>query len=384
VTPRDVEDMTFRGNPLYELVLFDRLPPAEQEALKPLREDPATYGVLRPTAPPLTLKAVCRDTALLLYTLREPGPLPAYVKATLGAGLKEAVAALVLDGILEVEQDGTFVSGPAAMSLMHEAPPPIAPLDRIGRLSVEAVKYGQRLPIDDPQFLSARMYFYNREPASMSLRRRFPDRASLFRHLDLDVSGKLARRLRRAGYRRSDNPNGWVFWEQSGRDSCPLKLYVSPRIGALREAVHEVVEACAGMQPPVFKVGGDILGHLRPDKIMIYFRTLDHLRSTADRLATALGRCPAHGVPFTAALAGDGLLSWGADPPAVEQVPTSVEPQSWRLWVTHRLATWLLAAKRDPSARIEPWRFALSRIGLDGVDTSTWAPPAGTWQGSAA
>jgi hypothetical protein len=87
-----------------------------------------------------------------------------------------------------------------------------------------------------------------------------------------------------------------------------------------------------------------------------------------------LSGCPLHGVPFTAELAGGGLLSWGIDPPAEKQTVPWLERESWRLWVANRLASALLLAKTSTKADIQPWRFALERLRLEGVDTQTWAP----------
>src|SRR5262249_12793704 len=81
VALQDILDADFRGNPSYELVLFDRLPSDQREALKDLTNDPDFYGVLLPReGTGHAIKSVCRDTALLYLTLTEPGPLPSYVR----------------------------------------------------------------------------------------------------------------------------------------------------------------------------------------------------------------------------------------------------------------------------------------------------------------
>lgn len=82
----------------------------------------------------------------------------------------------------------------------------------------------------------------------------------------------------------------------------------------------------------------------------------------------------AHGVPFTCELHGDGLLSWGMDPPKRTQVLPWQERQSWRLWVVNKLATALLAVKTQSSHAVEPWKFALERVRLDGIETNSWTP----------
>jgi hypothetical protein len=86
-------------------------------------------------------------------------------------------------------------------------------------------------------------------------------------------------------------------------------------------------------------------------------------------------------VPFTAEIAGGGLLSWGVDPPpAVGLGPAAGEGRmSWRLWLTHRLARALIAAVAAAEA-MEPWRFAIERLRLEGIDTDSWTPGGGLWR----
>ena len=43
---KNITGACFRANPGYQLVLFDRLPPEQQEALRDLTRDPDFYGVL--------------------------------------------------------------------------------------------------------------------------------------------------------------------------------------------------------------------------------------------------------------------------------------------------------------------------------------------------
>ena len=108
----------FRAGSAYDLVLYDRLSEEERRALAEVAREPGFYGVLRPRGEPgRGLKSADHDTALLLLTLREPGPLPAYALARLGEGAERTIARFVADGVLEIEHDGAFVSGPAALAL---------------------------------------------------------------------------------------------------------------------------------------------------------------------------------------------------------------------------------------------------------------------------
>jgi hypothetical protein len=383
-----IEDAIFRANPDYELVLFDRLPPEQRDMLGGLRKDPDFYGVLRARgASDLGIKSVCRETALLYLTLREPGPLPEYVRAMLGDRCNREIAELVLDGVLEIERDGAFVARADAYEVIYGARPDVAEGGAIARLSREALKYAQALEIAEGLRLSARLYFYNRLPAGPEWHRRFPTPEAVAEHLGVRPGGPAAAPLDRDWSPVPQEPplDGWLIWKrrrrrQSATDSrFTYKLYVSPRCEALREALLATVDAATTLDAPRFKVGKDVYGLLRPDKIVVYFDRFEEVKEAADRLRDRLDGCPAHGVPFTAELGDDGLLSWGTDPPRDLQALEWQERESWRLWLTNRLATALLAAKSARSPTVEPWQFALERVRLEGVDTQTWTPARSIW-----
>src|SRR3979409_2510689 len=112
---RQFANTIFRTNPSYELVLIDRLAQEDRDLIDTGEDLDDLYGVLRPCrGSPLKVRSASRATALLLLTLRDPGPIPAYLKKDLGADYRSVVARLVLDEILEVEKAGSFVSGTAA------------------------------------------------------------------------------------------------------------------------------------------------------------------------------------------------------------------------------------------------------------------------------
>jgi hypothetical protein len=147
----------------------------------------------------------------------------------------------------------------------------------------------------------------------------------------------------------------------------------------VRDILHITIEALPFMQAACLKVGKNVGGLLRPDKLLLYFCSFNALVEAADYLAPKLAGVSAHGVPFTAEIAGNGLLSWGVDPPVEQETSGWHGPESWRLWVTNHLARAILAAKMAPACKIEPWRFALERLRLEGVDIETWTPVYTTW-----
>lgn len=378
----------FRASPAFELVLFDRLPDGERRALADLARDPDFYGVLRPrVGAGLTLKSADRDTALLFLTLREPGPLPAYAVAQLGEAASRVIARFVADGVLEVEKDGAFVSGPAGLDLFvrNEAGPHRSvSAGRIAALSLAALRCAQGLPGDDPRLLSLRLYAYNRLPLTPRWKRLLPDAEAVERHLGIAPGGPYRKPLDRA-WQRLPEREGWISWISravagaEGRPDGPTwKLYVSPRPEGLTEGggFGAVLDALTASRARQFKIGCNASGLLRADKIVAYFPSFERLAEAAEAVVARLAGAPVQGVPFTSEIGGGGLLSWGMDPPRSERTWSLGE--SWRHWLALRLARDLLAA-RQASAE-EPWRFALDRLRLEGVDTDTWTPGALLWK----
>ncbi|HEX3131362.1 MAG TPA: hypothetical protein VH394_28755 [Thermoanaerobaculia bacterium] len=382
---REILGRAFRANPAFELVLYDRLADEERKALADLRRDPDFYGILRPRegAAALGVKSVDRETALLFLTLGEPGPLPSYMEALLGEGVLRTVGRLVADGILEVEHGGGFVFGAAALPLLGERDVAGGAASRLAGISEDALRYGQDLDLDDAFLLSHRLYGYNRRPLTPRWKRLLGtgDGANAVRAwLGIGPGGRWRQELDRGW--ESKGPNEWwLSWrsrapvEDVTGSGATWKLYVSPAPEVLPESFGAILEALAAARAPQFKVGADAWGLLRADKIVAYFPSFELLAAAADALASRLSGMPAQGVPFTSEIGGDGLLSWGVDPPR-EESPLGGE--SWRLWLTHRLARAILSAKSTESA--EPWRFALERVRLEGVDTDTWTPGAMLWK----
>jgi hypothetical protein len=373
----DILGRELRANPRYELVLSDRLEPELRRSLAELEKDPGFYGVLRSET---GIKAVDRDTALLFLTLREPGALPEYVRRISGEDAADTVARLVADGVLEIATGDGFVSGAAAFDLLWEEGSEEKGGGRLAALSIAALRYGQALAVSDPMRLSLRLYGYNRRPLTPAWKRLLPDAAAVERHLGIGPGGPH-RRLLDQGWVRTGTSEFWLSWRLRGGDGGnrsaggTWKLYVSPEPEALADGFGLVLDAVAAARTPQLKIGADAAGLLRPDKLVAYYPSFERLATAADTVAERLAGTPAQGVPFTSEIAGGGLLSWGVDPPPDGSWSGG---ESWRLWLTHRLAVALLAGKSAEG--VEPWRFALERLRLEGVDTGSWTPGARLFQ----
>ena len=385
IRKQEILGRELRANPSYELVLFDRLEPELRQALASLEKEAGFYGVLRPapSSPAgLSLKSVDRDTALLFLTLREPGRLPAYVRLMSGEGAARVAAQLVADGVLEIEREGLFVSGAAAFDLLWEEEGDEARDGggRLAELSRAALRYGQSLALTDPLRLSLRLYGFNRRPLTPAWKRRLPDAEAVERHLGIGVGGPHRHLLDRS-WSRGGPSESWLSWRWRGVDQggdggrlaaagATWKLYISPAPEALADGFGRILDALAATRAPQLKIGADAAGLLRPDKMVAYYPSFERLAAAAEILTEHLAGTPAQGVPFTSEIGGGGLLSWGVDPPAAQWSGR----ESWRLWLTHRLAVALLSGKSSAAPGVEPWRFALERLRLEGVDTDSWTP----------
>jgi len=383
VALKSITDYTFRTNPEYQPVPFDRLAPEQRETLRHLASDPDFYGLLIPRKGNwYNIRAVSRGTALLLLTLTDPGRVPAYARRRPEDQCNLMLARLVLDGLLEISREGRFVSGSEAYDLIYDESPSNNGQGFLTRLAQEALEYAQALDIEDTGLLSARLYFYNRVPLSPVWERRFPARETVARYLDLENRGANRRSLgnRWVEMKPTSPLDAWFRWEARCTRASQTelrqtyKLYLSPKPEFVREAFRALVHVLADVRAQYFKIANDAVGLLRPDKLVIYFWNLDSLNEAAARIAKRLTGCPVQGVPFTAGISQDGLLSWGLDRAQENSPVTSREWESWRLWTTNRLATALLAARRAKTNGIEPWRFATERLRLEGVDTNTWTP----------
>jgi hypothetical protein len=310
--------------------------------------------------------------------LKEPGELPPRQRDPV------KIAGLVLDGILQVEWNGHFVTGPAACDCLFTQPleKPEAS-GRIPALSFAALRWAQELPSANPKVLSAWLYQYNGLPMNPTWARRFSAPEQIDELLGLQPGGP-AQALLEEHYIPSEAP-GWRAWRSLAADLVvdpdqpTFKLYVSPHPDVLGEVFFIAAGYMAEARVLTFKLGGDAFGLLRPDKLILYFSDYGALEAFAGSLALALAGFPAQGVPFTAALSEDGLLSWGMDPPQNEQIPGWRGVESWRVWVTDRLARAILRARVLERAQIEPWHYAMLRLSLDGIHMQTWLPSRTMW-----
>ncbi len=318
-------------------------------------------------------RLVTRETADLCRALASPGTVP--------AGMDTAsLAGLVLDGLLELDAGGGYLSGPAAHPIWFPDPEERSEAAGvIARLSSAAVSYAGALRSSRLAEVAARLYRFNTSPRTPRWERALGSEALVER---LVAAGDPEARLAagRLAEESTNASNAWRSWRDRGAATPEpgepvFKLYVSPRPDAVEAAWREITALSAEPDGPfALKLGRDLPNLLRPDKLVLYFATRPALDRAADRLRPRLAGLPAQGVPFTAALDRSGLLSWGVDPGDAAEPPGPARQRSWRAWITARLGG-AIATAVAADAPVRPHRFALDRIRLDGVDPADWAPP---------
>ena len=370
------ETARIRANPAYAAVAWNRLG-SDVGGIAP--PDADSFGLLLPKdgsdLPPVAIDC---DTALLFLSLQEPGPVPGFVFASRPGESARVLRRLVLDSVLELELGGAYVSGPAAMTTlgMTAADDPSG----ANRLAVEALVYGASLAGAPPSVVAHKLYGYNRRPMTAALRRRLPDRAACLAFLGL-AAGGMADPIQRSWSQNADNTSWLVFTrrqEARPRSDQSCKLYVGLAFEELADCLPDVAAMLAKGDALQFKIGGDLSGLVRPDKLVAYFPNRDSLRATAQELLPVVADRRTHAVPFTAEIAPDGALSWGVDPAN----GWLGDRMSWRQWICEKLAGALCAAREASDADVPPWQFALERLRTEGVDTSSFMP-MGWWSGEA-
>lgn len=380
---------TFRANPDYEFVRLDQLPAPEQELLSALRGDPNFFGLIRHRlAAGLTAKAVCRETADLFKLLQEPGPLPGSVAGE--SELETTLNLLVCDGVLQIARGLEWVCGPAAFDA-DQLPALEENRQALCALSLQAIHHAASLETADSADLSYHLYRYNTLPLTPQWLRRIPHGAALEEYLQIQVGGGCRRDLDQDWARVPPEAerDAWLAWNSRmvpamRNGSIGYKLYLSPLPAHMQVAFRVWLPAITAAGAHHFKIGSNVRGLLRPDKMVAYFDQWPRLEEAACSIAKELSGCPSQGVPFTTELDSGALISWGSDPPPETTVPEWLRRQSWRQWICYRLGSALAVAKREKSARIPNWRFALERLRLEGVDITTWAPVSTFWQSKSA
>lgn len=230
-----------------------------------------------------------------------------------------------------------------------------------------AIRMAANGPMIDPKAVAQWLYRFGTAPCGPTIGHDFGKEDDPMGLLGLTQGGP-ARRLLETTFEAYSFP-AWYAFELHGKDTTAttaLKLYVSPAPRELPLAFPVIAKEFARLKVRSFKVGRGIEGLLRSDKIVAHFEDREHMEEVAQAIALSLPTISVQGVPFTEEARGNGLLSFGVDP------PYDTEARSWRSWLTKRLANGLISARSgSPRDRIEA---ALDAMRSAGVDPLIWKP----------
>lgn len=243
----------------------------------------------------------------------------------------------------------------------------------IASLSMDALAFAARLNSDDIALVARRLYAYNTAPITRALTRRYAGRGDVAASLGIHPRAAWRRRL--AGTFREDVGSArrgpWRLWVNRSNDRPVLrhKIYVSPVPSAVPDVLAVVASACSDLGVPAFKVGADLSGILRPDKMVVYVADRESLAVVGAELRHKLDGAETQGVPFTSQIGETGLLSWAVDPIRGPKGAPGVV-WSWRTAVAWRLADAITSSQSaEASGRIDA---ALARLRADGIDPVAW------------
>jgi len=377
---RDLSEAIVRSNPQYQFRPLESLAPAE---LNQLGHDPTTTsynGVMVDIGcGKLSVKAVSSDTDRLFKQVQVPTPVCKVLPELPPQERDRALARLIFEGILQIAFRNTWVNECAAYGVIVQNDDSLIGMGTLPSLAVDALKHGQRLAIEEPEQLAAKLYFYNRIPVTCSWRQLWQNADAVHRYLRVAIAGAPSRDLSSC-FEMSALCIGapWLSWRRRGshhvhqRKADRYKLYVSPRPDHIREAFAQVTMLLPTSAALSMKIGAHAHGLLRPDKLVVYFDQQHELLAFSEMLRQRLSGLSPHGVPFSAPIDDAGILSWGIDPSRATATIGRYADDSWRIWICNRLAVALIASMHSSEPEAIPWRYALTTISLAGVDTRTW------------
>jgi hypothetical protein len=268
----------------YTLVEWHHLNIGEQQMLSGLYDEAEVYGIFRPSAGVhhLTQKVAYKEVALLYLHLVHTNILPRYLCINVESELHETIAQLVLDGILEMEDEGDFISGIRAVkAIFGETIGARSTIpSRLSTLSTQAIQYAFLLRNLNKRPLSYRLYTFNTMPWDEFARSKFHSGYSVKEFLLSSAECNIDSLLHE--YWKFDNLSEekyWLSWWRPAAernysiaaDKPTFKLYLSPVISDLPNVFQDAIPVLTASAAFSFKVGSTVRGLLRPDKMVAYF-----------------------------------------------------------------------------------------------------------------
>lgn len=371
----------FRPTLHYQLVEWHQLSASDRGMLATLAATGDIYGLFLPvvTAPHLTVKVAYADTAFLYLHLQKTSLLPQLFLHRYNESLSTTLARLVLDEVLEIEYDTSFVSGSLAVEALYGAMASLqaAAPSFLSQISMQLIANAFLLRRQQVSPLAQWLYTGNTMPWPAAAKALLATTQQVSDFL-FSEAGETKRSLEELWHFRPPHHRfSWFSWiNPNGAypDEQPVyKLFISPVPEQMPAVLRILFPVLANSEAFSCKAGATVQNLLRPDKLIVYFRHYNDLCCTASALQQKLADCGVQGTPFTCQLDNRGLLSWGLDPASPTEADGE-ETGSWRTEVTEQLALAILQAKEGNTSVEQSLPFLKAKLQTAGVNMADWSP----------
>jgi hypothetical protein len=376
----------FRISGCYALKEWHQAAPDVKRTLSGLAEESEIYGIFEPTDlhSTLSIKVAYLEVALIYLHLLGNDQLPHYLALAPGEKTHTTITQLVLDHILEIEYDQSFVGGRAALKWIYRDHSYNFPDqgNHIAKISLQSIHYAYCINITDIKILAAKIYTAHTYPMDSRKRLAFLAAQSIIQFLVPAADKELDYLLTENWLAGNNGANpAWLIWHSkknkrsylTSNDKPQLKLYISPRHEDFPAVFKKSLTILSATSAFSFKTGATIAGLLRPDKMVVYFENEPDLHFAASLLKPVLREFDAQGVPFSCQLDEKGLLSWGMDPPG-KSSNNYPDGSSWRYRISYQLAVAIIEAKIEGLTLSECLPFLKYKLENIGVDMKSWSP----------
>jgi len=390
-------DVPFRLNPLFSITTVDDLTESQKRSFRRILSGGNVYSMLHaPREANFTVKALNRVLSDFLELLIEPKricELPGRYRESYDRDMEQLIIQMVLDGVLEIESSGVFISGVEAFNtLISESSVGESFSDEverggyIQRITTGAIDYAIRSLDRNPRHLAWNMYNFNRIPLNRKRRRQLPDEQSVLEFLGLEENGTWngmspdIKPVIPASDENGELPpfhRIWRSWKfrsrKSTRDRNNYKIYISPLPDETPDVFRIVRERVAESGATGMKIGRMNTAILRPDKLLVYFLEIDRAMEFAEELVRRTSSFEGQGAPFTYQVdRSNRLISMGVDPPKKFGMQNS-----WRMYVTEKTALAIQGAHRAKTDNII--EYIRSHMRAFGVNAREWKPVNRDW-----
>lgn len=389
-------DNIFRLNPIFEIIPVEELTEKQRTGFRRILSGKNIHSLLHaPGKAEFSVKALNQPLAEFLENLREPQrvkDLLVKFREESDKEIRQLLIQLILDGVLEVESNGGYLSGIEALNKVISPAAHTAARDEsrnktfTHEISKRALEFTLLSVYKHPRDLAWILYNFNRLPMNRARRLRLPDEESVSRFLDLDEDGcwqGMSEQIQPIAAERDDEGNYkpffqvWRSWrigqKRKGKEAAGYKVYLCPMPEDVPAVFKLVRENVAGTGAHAMKTARVASALLRCDKLIVYFRSISEALEFVEGLRKGTSSFRGQGIPFSYQVNRESpMISIGVDPPGKFGIDNS-----WRRYVTDKLALAIQGCHREKAD--SPLEYIRTNMRIFGVDIDEWRPVNRDW-----